>query len=199
MTQGVAEFLAITTMLQVAVPDTKVIFCFGSGILDMRQTTFSIGCLENSMMSVAATEVGHYLGVPTMNPAQSTDARYPGIQAGYEKALKALTVCSANPDLVSGWGLIDSSNMLYLPQLVIDNEIARMVRRHARATSRSRETTHHAGGVRARGDRRRLPAREGDGAARARRRALPAADQPTASPTRSGSRWGGPRTTRRAP
>lgn len=129
VTQGVAEFLAITTMLQLAVPDTKVIFCFGSGILDMRQTTFSIGCLENSMMSAAATEVGHYLGVPTMNPAQSTDARYPGIQAGYEKALKALTVCSANPDLVSGWGLIDSSNMLYLPQLVMDNEIARMVRR----------------------------------------------------------------------
>ena len=36
VTQGVAEFLAITTMLQVAVPGTKVIFCFGSGILDMR-------------------------------------------------------------------------------------------------------------------------------------------------------------------
>ncbi len=129
VTQGVAEFLAIMTMLQVAVPGTKVIFCFGSGILDMRWTTFSIGCLENSMMSAAATEVGHYLGVPTMNPAMSTDARYPGIQAGYEKALKALTVCSANPDLVSGWGLIDSSSALYLPQIVIDNEIALMVRR----------------------------------------------------------------------
>lgn len=129
VTQSVAEFLAITTMLQVAVPGTKVIFCFGSGILDMRQTTFAIGCLENSMMSVAATEVGHYLGVPTMNPAMSTDARYSGIQAGYEKALKALTVCGANPDLVSGWGLIDSSNTLYLPQIVIDNEIALMVRR----------------------------------------------------------------------
>jgi trimethylamine---corrinoid protein Co-methyltransferase len=129
VTQGVAEFLAIATMLQVAVPGAKVIFCFGSGILDMRRTTFSIGCLENSMMCAAATEVGHYLGVPTMNPAMSTDARYSGIQAGYEKALKALTVCSANPDLVSGWGLIDSSNTLYLPQLVIDNEIALMVRR----------------------------------------------------------------------
>jgi len=129
VTQGVAEFLAIATMLQVAVPGTRVVFCCGSGILDMRQTTFSIGCLENSMISVAATEVGHHLGVPTMNPAMSTDARYPGIQAGYEKALKALTVCSANPDLVSGWGLIDSSSALYLPQIVIDNEIALMVRR----------------------------------------------------------------------
>ncbi|HJW75743.1 MAG TPA: trimethylamine methyltransferase family protein [Thermoleophilia bacterium] len=129
VTQGVAEFLAIATMLQIAVPGTRVIFCCGSGVLDMRHTTFSIGCLENAMVSVAATEVGHYMGVPTMNPAMSTDARYPGIQAGYEKALKALTVCSANPDLVSGWGLLDSSSMLYLPQIVIDNEIAQMVRR----------------------------------------------------------------------
>jgi trimethylamine--corrinoid protein Co-methyltransferase len=129
VTQGVAEFLAIATILQTAVPGAKVIFCFGSGILDMRETTFAIGALENSMMSVAGTEVGHFLGVPTMNPAMSTDARYSGIQAGYEKALKALTVLGANPDLVSGWGLIDSANTLYLPQLIIDNEIASMVRR----------------------------------------------------------------------
>ena len=129
VTQGVAEFLAIATILQVAVPASKVIFCCGSGTLDMKHTTFSIGCLENAMVSVAATEVGHYMGVPTMNPAMSTDARYSGIQAGFEKALKALTVCSANPDLVSGWGLLDSSSSLYLPQIVIDNEIALMVRR----------------------------------------------------------------------
>ncbi len=129
VTQGVAEFLAIATILQVAVPGAKVIFCFGSGILDMRETTFAIGALENSVMSVAGTEVGHFLGVPTMNPAMSTDARYPGIQAGYEKALKALTVLGATPDLVSGWGLIDSANTLYLPQLIIDNEIASMARR----------------------------------------------------------------------
>ena len=51
------------------------------------------------------------------------------MQAGYEKAMKAATVCAADPDIVSGWGLIDSHNTMSLPQSVIDNEMAAMLRR----------------------------------------------------------------------
>lgn len=127
--QGLAEFLGIATALQVAAPGARLVFCFGSGVLDMLRTTFSMGCVESALMSVMATEVGHYLGVPTLNPGLSTDAKHAGIQNGYEKALKTATVCGAGPDIVSGWGLIDSHNTMYLPQSVIDNEIAAMVRR----------------------------------------------------------------------
>jgi trimethylamine--corrinoid protein Co-methyltransferase len=76
-----------------------------------------------------ATEVGHHIGVPTLNPGFSTDAKGAGVQAGYEKAMKAATVCGAVPDMVSGWGLIDSHNTMSLPQSVIDNEMAAMLRR----------------------------------------------------------------------
>jgi trimethylamine--corrinoid protein Co-methyltransferase len=62
-------------------------------------------------------------------PGLSTDAKHAGIQAGYEKAMKAATVCAAAPDIVTGWGLIDSHNTMHLPQSVVDNEIAAMVRR----------------------------------------------------------------------
>jgi len=129
VTQGVAEFLGIATALQVAAPGSRVVFCFGSGVLDMLQTTFSLGAVESALMAAAATEVGHHLGVPVLCPGLSTDAKYAGIQAGYEKALKTLAVCSAGPDIVTGWGLIDSHNTMSLPQSVIDNEIAAMVRR----------------------------------------------------------------------
>jgi trimethylamine--corrinoid protein Co-methyltransferase len=129
--QGLAEFLGIATAMQVAAPGARLVFCFGSGVLDMLRTTFSMGCVESALMGVMATEVGHYIGVPTLNPGLSTDAKHAGIQNGYEKALKAATVCSAGPDIVSGWGLIDSHNTMYLPQSVIDNEIAAMVRRLA--------------------------------------------------------------------
>lgn len=127
--QGVAEFLGVATALQVAAPGAKAIFCFGSGVLDMLRTTFSLGSVESALMAVAATEVGHFLGVPTLNPGLSTDAKYAGVQTGYEKALKALTVCGANPDIVTGWGLIDSHNTMSITQAVIDDEIAAMVRR----------------------------------------------------------------------
>jgi trimethylamine---corrinoid protein Co-methyltransferase len=127
--QGVAEFLGIATALQVVAPGAKLVFCFGSGVLDMLRTTFSLGCVESALMAAMATEVGHYLGVPTLNPGLSTDSKHPGLQTGYEKALKTASVCGANPDIVSGWGLIDSHNTMYLPQSVVDNEIAAMVRR----------------------------------------------------------------------
>jgi trimethylamine---corrinoid protein Co-methyltransferase len=127
--QGLAEFLGVATALQVTAPGAKLIFCFGSGVLDMLRTTFSMGCVESALMGAMATEVGHFLGVPTLNPGLSTDSKHAGLQTGYEKALKVATVCSANPDIVSGWGLIDSHNTMYLPQSVVDNEMAAMVRR----------------------------------------------------------------------
>ena len=129
VTQGVAEFLGIATALQVAAPGARLVFCFGSGVLDMLRTTFSLGSLESALMGAMATEVGHHLGVPTLNPGFSTDAKEAGVQAGYEKAMKAATVCGAVPDMVSGWGLIDSHNTMSLPQSVIDNEMAAMLRR----------------------------------------------------------------------
>lgn len=127
--QGVAEFLGAATALQVAAPGARLIFCFGSGVLDMLRTTFSMGNVESALMGAMATEVGHYLGVPTLNPGMSTDSKHAGLQTGYEKALKLGTVCGANPDIVTGWGLIDSHNTMYLPQSVVDNEIAAMARR----------------------------------------------------------------------
>lgn len=129
VTQGVAEFLGAATALQVAAPGARLIFCSGTGVLDMLRTTFSMGNVESALMGAMATEVGHHLGVPTLNPGLSTDGKHTGVQVGYEKALKLATVCGANPDLVSGWGLIDSHNTMYLPQSVVDNEIAAMARR----------------------------------------------------------------------
>ncbi len=66
--QGLAEFLGIATALQVAAPGARLIFCFGSGVLDMLRTTFSLGNVESGLMGAMATEVGHYLGVPTLEP-----------------------------------------------------------------------------------------------------------------------------------
>jgi trimethylamine--corrinoid protein Co-methyltransferase len=127
--QGVAEFLGIATALQVAAPGARLIFCLGSGVLDMRHTTFALGSLESGMMAAMAVEAGHKLGVPVLCPGLSTDGKHQGIQVGYEKAMKAATVCSAGPDIVTGWGLIDSHNTMSLPQSVIDNEMAAMLRR----------------------------------------------------------------------
>jgi trimethylamine--corrinoid protein Co-methyltransferase len=140
VTQSLAEFLGMATAMQVAAPGARLVFCFGSGVLDMLQTTFALGSVESALMAAMATEVGHHIGVPTLSPGLSTDAKHAGVQAGYEKALKASTVCAAGPDIVTGWGLIDSHNTMSLPQSVIDDEMAGMLRRLHRPVEISEAT-----------------------------------------------------------
>jgi trimethylamine--corrinoid protein Co-methyltransferase len=137
LVQSVAELLGMVTSMQIAVPGARVICCCGSGVLDMRYGTFALGSVEQTMTTSAAVEVVHSLDLPILVSAMSTDARHPGIHAGVEKALKALATCGAGPDLLSGWGMLDTSNMLFLPQIVIDNELARMVRRMVRGLDAS--------------------------------------------------------------
>jgi trimethylamine--corrinoid protein Co-methyltransferase len=57
----------------------------------------------------------------------STDAKHPGIQAAFEKALKGLVVTSTGCDLMTGLGMLESANLASLPQIVIDDEIAQMI------------------------------------------------------------------------
>jgi len=139
--QGLAEFMGVAAIVQTLVPGAPVVFCSGSGVLDMRHTTFSLGCLENTLMACAAVEMGHHLGVPVLTPGLSTDAKHPGVQAGWEKGLKAFPVCATGCDMVSGgMGLIDTSRTLFLPQAVIDDEIVAWVRRMMGETEVSEST-----------------------------------------------------------
>jgi len=139
--QGLAEFMGVTAIVQTLVPGAPIVFCSGSGVLDMRHTTFSLGCLENTLMACAAVEMGHHLGVPVLTPGLSTDAKHAGVQAGWEKGLKVFPVCATGCDLISGgMGLIDTSRTLFLPQAVIDDEIVAWVRRMVAETEVSDAT-----------------------------------------------------------
>jgi len=128
---NVAEFLGAATAFQVAQPGTPLIMGAGASLLDMRSATFSFGALEAGQMAAACVEIAHHeLGVPVLAPGLATDAHYAGIQAGYEKALKGLVVASAGADLITGGiGLLNGANTMSLPQMIIDAEIAEMIRR----------------------------------------------------------------------
>jgi trimethylamine--corrinoid protein Co-methyltransferase len=66
------------------------------------------------------------------------DAKIPDVQAGYEKGTTALTA-SLGGDLISGMQL-DSDKVVDLGDLVIDNEVAGMVRRIVRGVEVNNET-----------------------------------------------------------
>jgi trimethylamine--corrinoid protein Co-methyltransferase len=141
VTMNIAEFLGIATVIELAAPGTPLILGAGASLLDMRATTYSLGALESALMCVACVEVGHHLGVPVLAPGLATDAQYGGIQAGYEKALKGLVVAQAGADLITGGiGLLAGAGVMSLPQIVIDAEIAAMIRRLLAGAEISAET-----------------------------------------------------------
>jgi trimethylamine--corrinoid protein Co-methyltransferase len=129
-TMNVAEFLGAATAIQLRAPGAPLVMGIGPGLLDMRETTYCFGALEAGLAAAVCAEVAHHLGVPCLAPAMATDAKYPGIQAAYEKALKGLTVASALPDLMTGGiGVLQGAGLMSLPQIVIDDEIAQMILR----------------------------------------------------------------------
>ena len=138
---NVAEFLGIATVIELAAPGAPLIMGAGTSLLDMKATTFSFGALETALMCVACVEVAHHLGVPVLAPGLASDAKYGGIQAGYEKALKGLAVASAGADLITGGiGLLAGAGIMSLPQIVIDAEIAAMIGRLLAETEISPQT-----------------------------------------------------------
>jgi trimethylamine--corrinoid protein Co-methyltransferase len=136
-----AEILGIVTAVQSAAPGVGVLACCGPGILDMRTSSMSLGNPESTLLGVASVEIAHSLGLPVHNSALSSDAKHPGIQAGYEKGMKVLPAAMAGVDEISGgFGALDSSSVWHLPMVPIDAEIARLVRRLVSGAEVSPET-----------------------------------------------------------
>jgi len=141
ITQALAEFLGVAAAIQALAPGASLLMGASGSVMDMRAASISYGAPENALMNAACVELAHRLGVPAIVPGMATDAKYAGIQDGYEKALRGLTAASAQADLLSGGiGMIDSVNTLYLPQIVLDAEIAALIRRLLAPVEVSRET-----------------------------------------------------------
>jgi len=124
-----AEFLSGAVIFQLARPGLPMIMGIGATILDMRTGLYSSGAPELSLLNLAMTEVGRHIGVPVMAQGMVSDAKIPGPQAAYEKAINGLSAFMAGSDIVNGQGLLDSHQLLALEQIVIDDEIANMLRR----------------------------------------------------------------------
>jgi trimethylamine--corrinoid protein Co-methyltransferase len=129
VTMVMAEFLGAATSVQLRAPGARLILGAVPGLLDMKRATFSFAAPEAALAAAVSVEVGHSLGVPVLAPSHSTDAKHAGIQAAYEKSLKGLAVASTRPDLMTGIGMLHAANLPSLPQIVIDDETARMMLR----------------------------------------------------------------------
>lgn len=129
--QCVAEFLSGLVLFELAQPGLPLMFGVGATILDMRTGLYSAGAPELPLLNLALVEMGRHYGVPVMCQGMVSDAKQPGPQASAEKTASGLVAALAGADIVNGLGLLDSSQMLSLEQMVLDDEAFRAIRRVA--------------------------------------------------------------------
>ena len=110
-TMNIAEFFGAATAMQLRAPGAPLIFGAAPGLLDMKQTTFASPPRRRRWPRRSASRSVTSSASPAWRPSQSTDAKHPGIQAAYEKALKGFTVAATRPDLMTGIGMLHAANL----------------------------------------------------------------------------------------
>jgi trimethylamine--corrinoid protein Co-methyltransferase len=111
------------------------------GYCDMRSMLFGYGGAERMPLLAARVQlVSEYYGCPSGVHGGKTNACMPGIQAGVEKAISMYGAVVAGAIGFGTVGHLENAVTFSPLQLVIDNEIARYVRRAVRGIEVNEET-----------------------------------------------------------
>jgi len=129
LVQHTAETLSGIVIGQLARPGAPLIYGGSPTAFDMRKGTTPMGAIETLMIDVAYTQIGRRLGLPTQAYMGLSDAKLPDSQAGLESGIGAVLAALSGVDLVAGPGMLAFESCQSMEKLVIDNEIAGMVKR----------------------------------------------------------------------
>jgi trimethylamine--corrinoid protein Co-methyltransferase len=138
---GVAETLGDLVLGFAVDPNATMTIDLTPGYCDMRSMFFGYGGAERIPLLAARVQiVSEYYGCPSGIHGGKTDACVPGIQAGVEKAISMYGAVLAGAIGFGTVGHLENAITFSPQQLVIDNEIARYVRRAARGIEVNEET-----------------------------------------------------------
>jgi trimethylamine--corrinoid protein Co-methyltransferase len=121
---GNAEALSSLVLFQMARPGCPLIFGDASGSTNFYTGGFLEGSPETVLQTAARGEMARFYGLPNEQAGCLTDAKEHGAQAILEKMVTTLPLVMNGVDLVQGPGALETSNMMTLEQIVVDDEIA---------------------------------------------------------------------------
>jgi len=119
-----AEALSSLTLFQMAKPGCPLIYGDASGSTNFASGGFLEGSPEMVLQTGARGEMARYYDLPNEQAGCLTDAKEHGSQAIMEKMITTLPLVMNGADLVQGPGALETSNMMTLEQIVVDDEIA---------------------------------------------------------------------------
>jgi len=122
-----AEILGGTVLAQLANPGCGVMYMGYSTPMDMRYGTMASGAVEVGIMAVATAQLARFYGMPSGVFYPMTDAKTPDPQAIFEKHLQTYLCATAGVNYIMPLGGLDNEGSHSPVQMIIDNEVCRMV------------------------------------------------------------------------
>lgn len=126
---AVAEILAMTAMAQAIEPGSKVVGCpliFSTDMRTGRSLQSSVESLRAASMAVQVLKNG--FGLPTHNYGSGADSPVPDEQSVAERVMVSSWMAASGLDILGGAGQLESVTAVSPLQLILDNEILRMLR-----------------------------------------------------------------------
>jgi trimethylamine--corrinoid protein Co-methyltransferase len=135
-----AEWLAAATLAQMSREGTSLIYNFLPVFADMRDGAYAPGAIEIGMMNSAVCQMARFYNVPAGGYLGLTNSKVSDAQAGFEKGMSPLMGALSGANFIVMGGLLDALMSFDFGQVMIDNEIAQMIKRVRQGFGFSRES-----------------------------------------------------------
>jgi len=135
-----AELLSGLVIVQMMAPGAPMLYTSEASNFDMKTLRWCGGSPECGLLTAVSNELAEYYEMPSASAGFSTDAKMPGAQACYEKAVTGAIPVFVGYDIVGGLGLLDACTVFTPEQIIIDAEIGRMLYRLAQGIEVNDET-----------------------------------------------------------
>jgi trimethylamine--corrinoid protein Co-methyltransferase len=134
-----AEFLAQTTLVQMTRPGTPQMYDVLPTVADMRTVAYTPGAIETGILMMGCAQMARHYRIPCSGFVGLTNAKLNDAQSGFETGMSTVAALLGGADLMAMGGLLDAMMTFDYAKLVIDGEIALMLKRIKRGLEFSEE------------------------------------------------------------
>jgi trimethylamine--corrinoid protein Co-methyltransferase len=121
---GNAEVVSAIVLMQLVAPGAPVYHSLLASVMDPRSADYIAGISGKYLCNVAAVQLAHQWGVPSLAGAFGVDCADPASwQLGRDSVYSALLCTLAGAEMASGLGMLRASTLLIPEQIIFDDEI----------------------------------------------------------------------------
>ncbi|MFX1572410.1 MAG: trimethylamine methyltransferase family protein [Promethearchaeota archaeon] len=140
LTQTNAEIIGGAVLSQLYNPGAPIFYGTVSHITDMRTGNSAMGSVETGLITAGIGQLARFYNIPSRGPGAVTDSKLLDLQNGFERYQTLLLAAQAGINYITCAGTYEATLVEALELLVIDDELAGMVKRAIEGVNVNEET-----------------------------------------------------------